>query len=64
MKSADNLSKFSMYGVFMITLINFLISAFSGTNAKTEDSTAASPSASDVVTTVPAESVSPPAQIN
>lgn len=34
MKSADNLSKFSMYGVFLITLINFLISAFSGTNGR------------------------------
>lgn len=34
MKSADKFSNVSMYGVFMITLTNFLISAFSGTNTK------------------------------
>ena len=30
MKSADKFNSFSIYGVFLITLTNFLISAFSG----------------------------------
>jgi hypothetical protein len=32
MRSADKFNNFSIYGVFLITLTNFLISAFSGTN--------------------------------
>lgn len=32
MKSADKFNSYSIYGVFLITLINFLIAAFSGTN--------------------------------
>jgi hypothetical protein len=32
MRSADKVNNFSIYGVFLITLTNFLISAFSGTN--------------------------------
>lgn len=32
MKSADKFNNFSIYGVFLITLTNFLISAFSGAN--------------------------------
>lgn len=32
MKTADKFNNFSIYGVFLITLTNFLISAFSGAN--------------------------------
>lgn len=32
MRSADKFNNFSIYGVFLITLTNFLISAFSGAN--------------------------------
>lgn len=35
MKTADKFNNFSIYGVFLITLTNFLISAFSGANTST-----------------------------
>lgn len=44
MKSADKINSFSIYGVFLITLINFLIAAFSGTNM----TIASKPSDSDI----------------
>lgn len=39
MKSADKFNNFSIYGVFLITLTNFLISAFSGANTSSAAST-------------------------
>lgn len=35
MSKADKFNNFSIYGVFLITLTNFLISAFSGTHVNT-----------------------------
>lgn len=54
MKSANSANNFSIYGVFLITLTNFLISAFSGTNSNLTVATIPADGASGVPTAEPA----------
>jgi hypothetical protein len=59
MKAANKFSNISVIGVFLITIINVLISTFNGTNLSGSDITTKGPSSITTTTEIPYVSAVP-----